>query len=610
LQRYPTYLLVLCGLLLWCDSLLADGAVQLQLEVLEDPLSEYTIEQVSRPPLTERFQSLPPGQSQLGFTRSVYWARFTLPPAPADAGPLLLELGYPALDRITLFSWQDGAYRARTAGDRVSFRQRELMHRNPVFVLRQAHAGQVYYARFQSEGSLPLNLRLWSPLAFAEYLDKSQLWFGGYYGFILVLSLTSLTAFAYLRSRLFFYYTLYIASYLMLQLVLNGFAFQYFWPEQTWWASYAVIVFAMLSLAFSLLFTGQFLGVWQQGGSVQWVFRLLILLAGSVILLGLAYGYSLGIRLAILLTIVALPCVAWAALIAIRRGFRPARLFLAAYSFFLVGALISELTYLGWLPIHFYTINAVQAGSLFEFFILMLIMAHSMRMLFNAKEDAQARASYFMNKLNGKLEQLVEERTHALAKSNRLLREQAMRDGLTGLLNHRVILERLDEELGAANRYQTSIAVIMLDLDHFKRLNDEFGHQVGDKALAGVAGLLRASMRKSDHCGRYGGEEFLVILSHVTRTQAQEWAERIRREIASIEPDGVPLAHFTCSLGVAVYLPSKAQQPSAAKLIKLADHLLYQAKQEGRNRVAIAVTQDGERHGLGLVERGAMDPVG
>lgn len=587
------------------------GDMQLDLEVLEDPQGRFNIEAVTGPLLASRFSPLLPEAVQQGFTQSVFWVRFTLGEEQLRASPLLLELDYPLIDYVTLYVDTGGSYLERTSGDRVPFSLREVKHHNPLFVLEQkSNQSHTYYLRFETQGSMPLRLRLWSPLAFAEHLDLIQLWYGGYYGLLLVLTLVSLVAFLYLRSRLFLYYTLYISSYLLLQLVLNGFAFQYLWPEQPWWASHAVVVFMMLPLPFGLLFAGHFLGVWELGGIVKRVFQALIGMSLLAAVSGFAFGYTIGVKLAMVTAIIVMPCVVLATIIAISRGFRPARLFLFAYTCLFVGALISQLSYLGLGPHHFYTINAVQIGSVFEFLILMMAMAHRMRILLHSKEEAQARANYYMNQLNRELEQLVDNRTHALAESNRLLRDQAMRDSLTGILNHRAILERLDEELGAANRYRNPIAVLMMDLDYFKQLNDSFGHQAGDWVLVAVANLLQESMRRSDHCGRYGGEEFLIVLSHVTRTEAMEWAERIRREIAALVLDGLPQARITCSLGVAVYIPEEIIEITSSSLIRLADKLLYQAKEAGRNRITIALTRDAKRYGIELVGNGAADPAG
>src|SRR5712691_1038556 len=163
------------------------------------------------------------------------------------------------------------------------------------------------------------------------------------------------------------------------------------------------------------------------------------------------------------------------------------------------------------------------------------------------------------------------------------LRIQATHDALTGLLNRRAILETLDKELARSARECTPISVIMADLDHFKRVNDTYGHLAGDAVLREAAQRIQASMRVYDAVGRYGGEEFLVVSPGSGLPQAAEQAERLRRRISEKAvrvPDcAIPV---TMSLGV-VAATAEVRQPG--DLLRLADDALYEAKHNGRDRV-------------------------
>jgi len=176
----------------------------------------------------------------------------------------------------------------------------------------------------------------------------------------------------------------------------------------------------------------------------------------------------------------------------------------------------------------------------------------------------------------------------ALAVANLGLREslrvQAVRDPLTGLYNRRYMQEFLERELHAARRKQRPVAVLMLDLDHFKRFNDTFGHSAGDRALASVAEILQRSVRVDDVACRYGGEEFTLILPECSLQQAMIRAESIRARIAEShsQRERNPADPITVSLGVAAF-PETTDRVDL--LLKLADEALYQAKREGRNRV-------------------------
>jgi diguanylate cyclase (GGDEF)-like protein len=179
----------------------------------------------------------------------------------------------------------------------------------------------------------------------------------------------------------------------------------------------------------------------------------------------------------------------------------------------------------------------------------------------------------------------------SLAVANLSLREslrlQAVRDPLTGLYNRRYMQEFLERELHSARRKRRPLAVLMIDLDHFKRYNDNYGHAAGDKALAAVGeGLLR-SVRAEDVACRYGGEEFTVILPECSLSQAAGRAEQIRTRLKEYrsQHDGQPADALTASIGVAAY-PETTDRVDL--LLKFADEALYQAKRAGRDRVVTA----------------------
>ena len=177
-----------------------------------------------------------------------------------------------------------------------------------------------------------------------------------------------------------------------------------------------------------------------------------------------------------------------------------------------------------------------------------------------------------------------------LINAREALRVQATQDPLTGLWNRGAILEALRREIARAKRERNSVAVVMADLDHFKRINDSYGHLAGDAALRQVADRMRSSLRPYDAIGRYGGEEFLILLPGCNIPGAATVAERLMTSIAGQPVDlaGEKLL-ITCSLGVASN--SEAPEADADWLIRAADAALYQAKSAGRDRVEFALKE-------------------
>ncbi len=164
------------------------------------------------------------------------------------------------------------------------------------------------------------------------------------------------------------------------------------------------------------------------------------------------------------------------------------------------------------------------------------------------------------------------------------LRYKATHDALTGLHNRFVLSQRLYEEIRRSARYNRTLSVFMLDIDHFKSINDTYGHLTGDTILRNFARLLETSIRSTDYAARYGGEEFVIILAETPLLEAEELAERLRKQIAdfliTIE-DGKKL-NLTVSIGIATF-PDHAK--TAKKLLEVADSAMYVAKKAGRNQV-------------------------
>ena len=162
----------------------------------------------------------------------------------------------------------------------------------------------------------------------------------------------------------------------------------------------------------------------------------------------------------------------------------------------------------------------------------------------------------------------------------------ATTDALTGLLNRRAVMERIQVEISRARRSKITCSLIMLDIDHFKHVNDQHGHQVGDAVLADLGALLKQDIRPYDLVGRYGGEEFVGCLPRTGLSEASQVAERWRRAISELRVTAQPetdAVQFTASFGVACLEPDTEE--GLEDLLSRADKALYQAKAGGRNRV-------------------------
>ncbi|KIH76434.1 diguanylate cyclase (GGDEF) domain-containing protein [Geoalkalibacter ferrihydriticus] len=200
-----------------------------------------------------------------------------------------------------------------------------------------------------------------------------------------------------------------------------------------------------------------------------------------------------------------------------------------------------------------------------------------------------------LGKLNLSYEQLVvelkqakekaERLAHDLSEANEKLRELAFRDGLTGLYNHRYFQDLLDKEMGRAVRYGRPLGLVLFDIDHFKAINDNCGHPVGDQVLRALAGQFAALTRRTDVVARYGGEEFVIILPETDSKGIMVLSQRLRRGIEQMEisTEAGPLS-ITVSVGATSYEEGMGPR-TKAELIDAADGALYAAKRGGRNQV-------------------------
>jgi len=226
-------------------------------------------------------------------------------------------------------------------------------------------------------------------------------------------------------------------------------------------------------------------------------------------------------------------------------------------------------------------------GDAPEHYLCKPIVAHgnTIGMLY-VQCDSPAEVALVNQRMDG-LRQVVQLTGMAIATLNlrTKLENQSIRDGLTGLFNRHFMEMSLERELSRAARRKQTLAVFMLDLDHFKRFNDTFGHAAGDTALRSMAEVFRSSIRNEDIACRYGGEEFTIMMPDVPLSIALNRAETIRQAVANLR---VPLDHetfadFSVSIGVAIY-PEDGE--TADQLLRRADLALYRAKHSGRNQVA------------------------
>jgi two-component system, sensor histidine kinase LadS len=521
------------------DPSFSQLSLEQHIDVFEDPVGKMDFDAVRN---TGAFKTAPSVGTNFGFTRSAWWLRFTLSnPGEHDYQAFLRE-DYPLIDYLDLWAEHDDDTSRHTAtGDRTPFGTREFNHRDFLFELTvPAHSQRTYYVRGATDGALDLSLRLYSPHALIGTLSDEQLAYGVYYGGFIVLVLYNFFIFLIARDRAFFYYLLYATSYGMYFAIHNGLAFEFFWPNAPEWGNQALLVMLAFALIFGLQFTRTFLDTAGFARRLDRVAVAMQVLAG----LGLAASFFLAYGVLILplavLTIFVTVMIMTLGTLGLLKGYQPARYFMIAWAMLLVGVLAYMLKVFGLLPHNMLTQNGFQVGSLMEMVLLSL----------------------------------------ALASRLRDLRRQSRTDTLTKVPNRRFFDEHVAIEFDRARRSQNALALLVVDIDHFKQFNDRYGHARGDEVLKTVAERLCQGVRRGDSVCRYGGEEFALILPGANAAAAAQIAEVLR---STLENNPMPEETVTISIGVAS--TKDGHFDSAYELFQAADRALYRAKDLGRNRV-------------------------
>jgi diguanylate cyclase (GGDEF)-like protein len=519
-----------------------------------------------------------------GFSRSVWWLKLDLHGAQTHSSKRLLEIGNPLLDKIDLHVIQDGqVLQSYQTGDKLPFHNRPLTSRNFVVPLHLPQSGLSIYIRIQTASSTQVPVILWQEDAFLRHQANNNFLQGLYSGGTFTIVIYNLLIFVTLRDRSYLYYVGFVVSAPLYFLALKGLGFRYIWPDIPAWNDHAIPVFLSCLVIFGALFTRRFLELKKISSAVDYAILAFAVIGAAALVMSFYLPYQNSIILLVATVIFACIADMAAGIYAWHRQVVSARFYVLAWSAFLLGSMVFSFNKLNILPSNMFTENAVQVGSILEAILLSFAMADRINFERRMRFKAQAENLAIQIRANETLEMRVAERTQELVELNRKLQELSYTDPLTQSYNRRYLEEGAAREWQRCLRKSTEISVLMLDIDHFKQVNDRFGHDIGDYCLQEVAKLLRELLRPTDIVARYGGEEFCVVLPETNSADAMQVAQRILVAITNMtlrtEKGDI---FITVSIGV-----SNAKPHSGMVLQTLfteSDAALYAAKSAGKNR--------------------------
>ncbi len=438
-------------------------------------------------------------------------------------------------------------------------------------------AGSVFYLHTRDRDPTQIRIELRSEPEF----DAGERRFTALLAFVLAvlvaMALTNLVFYFALRDRAYLHYVGFVAGLVSFIAVAQNLPYQVDWLRWTGaWTSHAGAITGGLTGLFSATFCQRFV---ESAQTAPWLHRVLTVFAwafGAIAafsLLAWAPGLT-PMRQATNFLLLALAFVQF--LVGITgwyRGSRASRFFLVAWAGPIVGTTLRALGAAGVVPLTPLLVNSFLIGEAAQALILSIGLADRTLELRRQRDRAQGLHAQAESKLR-----IEQSRRTALE-------QQASVDALTGVFNRGRIEAGLTEALAGASAARRPLAIVFIDVDHFKQVNDTHGHVVGDLCLALVARRIREAIDPQHLCGRYGGEEFLVVLPDEGAGEARELAERIRSHVGA-EP--VPAGDLRIPFRVSVGAAGRRDAESATALVERADRALYEAKRSGRDRVVWA----------------------
>jgi two-component system, sensor histidine kinase LadS len=586
------------------------------LELLEDTESQLSISQVSSPEFDSRFMSPAKGVESLGYRSGTVWLRFKVRANSALIEPKwILLVNHPNIDSVILYRPEIAYEPVRTiwlasneTGDSQPFGNREVEYRAPAFYLNPAaQETQTYYLKLTTTGSMTFPVSLWTPAEFQSRVISEYFAFGAYFGCFIVLAFYNLSLFAAVKKRVYAAFFFYHGLMGLFIAVLMGLSYQFLWPNSSAWANATPNIVQSAVYVLALFFLNEYLALRERSPRLFAVSSALQIVTVIWLLLVIVLPYNTVTYHANHLVGAACMLVMTVSAVSVSRaGHREGHFYLAGSAAVVVGALIYLASAYGYMLIGDWSRWGLLIGALIDAAIMSLGLSDRIAQLRKSEEAAQAKTIDTIRQAEQQLEVRVTERTAELQEVNERLQqaivaqsrteqqlrenEEAMRfaahhDGLTALPNRALLNDRLRQAIMRAKRDLSKVAVMMIDLDNFKQINDTLGHSAGDLLLTSVAERLQAGIREQDTVARFGGDEFVVVLSDLKSPEdALPIAEKLLTSLCPPIEIGTQQMSTSGSIGIAIY-PDHAQDGEF--LLRAADKAMYLSKNAGRNQATL-----------------------
>jgi len=519
----------------------------------EDPSANMTLSDIRHLSL-RNFTPLNKPVASHPFTSSAFWYQFKVSNQKNIPLSRLIVFEPAWLDSISMTVVSaDGKVESYQGGNTYPYSKRSIDH----YLINFNHLFETgistVYVRVKTRDPFIVSISVMGKAAFFAEQVNASLCIGLVYGGILAMLLYNLFLFVGMKARYYAYYVLFLGAFFTMSASYNGYTFMYLFsnfPTVQNWAQSTSIYFFILT---ALLFARSFLKLEKYHHTLYIITTyLMFIIAGIAILVASIGGYHYHVMFSIILVMLMSMYLFVIALYSLLRGNRSARFFLLGATSGLIGFFITALTVMSFIPYTYLTYKASDIGMYIDVILLSMALADRMKNTHEKKIIAE---------------------------------KEAKTDILTELFNRRAYHETAKMEYQRLLRYHRTLSVIMFDVDHFKHVNDTYGHETGDNVLKCVATIVEGVIREYDYAFRLGGDEFLLLLPETNEEQALLLAERIRKRIEN-KKFIVKNNKFTvtASFGISQY---NNMDTSIESIAKRADKALYEVKNTGRNSVKV-----------------------
>lgn len=574
---------------------------------LEDPTHSETINSAIQK--SQPWKEINRNSPNFGFTSSAYWFTFIIDNQSVENKKIYLEHPIPFLDSIKLYqTYKNNILQAYDVGDQYPFWNRPIIHQNFVMPFNLQPGINQIYMRIASAGTVEAPLTLWTPEAHAKASADNDLLQGIWMGMLGIMVIYNFLLFLSIKDKNYLYYVIFAFGFLFFQVSLKGYGFAYIWPDLIHFNSYAISTFIALCNLSVLMLVINFLELKKRYPRIHKVMLMLASIAGILFVSTFFAPYSLTIRATSLMTFFTCTISLLLGYLSLFNGYQEARYYCLAWTATFIGIGFLLLVKFGLIGSNFWTNNAGQIGVISLVALLSFALANRINrekeMRLNAQNEAllneklarqsQEELLNAQTEANNQLEAKVEERTRSMQQvldelehANSRLELASITDSLTTLFNRGHFENRLAIEYKRAKRHHRELSIILCDIDHFKAINDNFGHKAGDDCLRHVALILKNTITRSgDIIARFGGEEFIILLVDTPLAEATKLADTLCDSFRNTSIDAKKQQiQFTASFGVSSL--SQTHIDDTDSLVNHADEALYEAKNSGRDQVCV-----------------------